>query len=157
MRGEGGRPRSLSPSSFTSIKEVMPMTLSSRVKELRRRAKKKHLVVDKSPIDGTFMVMFETRVPLIPETIKTKPWGKRSKMHPPEVEIYEGATLRETEQFVKQYIPPWSRECDPDIAASVKRALGALAYACRNSRRGKAGKDASDASKMPDERVSAGS
>lgn len=119
-----------------------------REKELKGRAKKKDLVLHKSPIDGTFMIMLEMSVPLFPETIKSKPWGKRDTIYPPEEEIYEGATFSEAEHFIRQFVPPWSPECDREIAASINSALADLARAGRASMREKTGGAPSDVSNI---------
>jgi hypothetical protein len=127
----------------------MQMRWSSREKELKRRAAKKQLTLTKSPIDGTFMIDLTSYVPLYPERIKTKPWAKKSKIFPPEAAIYDGATLREAEQFVREFVPPWSRKCDPNVAASIAKALTALADAARNSRRKTSGGTVIDLSQLP--------
>lgn len=111
------------------------MRWTPRERALKRSAAKKQLNVTKSPIDGTFMIDLISYVPLFPERIKTKPWGRGSKIHPPEAAIYGGATLREAERFIWGFIPPWSRRCDPEVAASISKALIALGDAARNSRR----------------------
>jgi hypothetical protein len=106
----------------------MRMEWSAREREFKRRAAKKDLIVHKSPIDGTFMVDLRAEIPLFPEKIKTKPWGKRT-IEPPAEEIYEAATLEEAEAFVERYTPPWSSASDPELAAAMNKALGRLGVA----------------------------
>jgi hypothetical protein len=131
------------------------MRWSSRERELKRRAARKQLTVTKSPIDGTFMIDLTAYVPLFPEEIKTKPWGKKNKIFPPEAAVYEGATLRAAEQFVRQFVPPWSRRCNPEVAASISKALMALADVARNSRKTKDHLVILDLSRLPREVVEA--
>ena len=111
------------------------MRWSLRERKLCRHAAKKGLDILRSRIDGTFMILLELNLPLHPQEIKFKPYGKRDRIHPPEAEHYDAASLREAEEFVRQFVPPWSREIDPTDVAAVGRALTALATAARKSRR----------------------
>jgi len=110
----------------------MPVDWSTREQQLKRCAAKKGLLLHKSPIDGTLMVDLRAEVPLFPETIKTKPWGKR-EVDPPAAAVYDAATLEQAEAFVERYAPPWSSTCDPELATAMNRALGRLGAAASAS------------------------
>ena len=125
------------------------MRWSSREKALKRRAQKKQLFISKSPIDGTFSITLAAHLPILPEEFKIVPWGKRDKTDPPTVQIYEAASRREVEQFVRQFVPPWSRDCDREVTIAFGKALLTAADIARTSVKRRKRRTALDESQIP--------